>query len=180
MRRLVAVSVMGMCAAVPAAVEAADTEPAVGSHLRVTAPGFSGEFFSGSTRRVEGTLLESDDEHLTIKVAGFDRPAVVPRSSVQRLELRRRSSQRGKGALIGFVLGTGVGFVLFSTAGGDSECSSACSLGLGGFLFGLPAATIGALVAPGAKWEDLSPGRVRLKVEPARGHGVKAAVSVTF
>jgi hypothetical protein len=47
-------------------------------------------------------------------------------------------------------------------------------------IFGVLGAAIGAATAPGDKWQTVSFDRVQVSVAPARGRGVRMAVSVGF
>jgi hypothetical protein len=178
-----AANALGLLLLVPAAALAAGPEPVVGARIRVTAPSVSRKFFGGSRMPLVGTLLSADDKALTIKVGGYKDPAVVPLSSLQRLEASRRRGERGKGFLLGFLVGTGISAI--ATIGkGSSLCNSTglsrCDLVFGAITFGLPAGTIGALVASGEEWEEVSIGRMGLRVAPTKGRGVAAALTVSF
>jgi hypothetical protein len=53
------------------------------------------------------------------------------------------------------------------------------SYGAAALLLGVAGAGIGALVAPGEKWESVTGDRLRVAVSPARG-GARVAVSLNF
>jgi hypothetical protein len=160
------------------------TSPTVGARVRVTAPSVSRELFQDEGRRIVGTLVSLTDETLTVQVSGHDDPAAVSRSSVQRFEISRSRSKKRRGLLIGFLVGTGIGVGLAAASGGSSACDSTslsgCDVLLGTILLGLPGAIIGAVAAPGERWDEIPLGRVGLTITPTRGHGVAAAISFSF
>ena len=75
------------------------------------------------------------------------------RAAIVRLERSVRPGRKARGALIGF----GVGFVAWSA------------------LLALPAAGVGAIVAPGEQWADVPLG-VRSRGTAARGAGLQLRV----
>lgn len=54
------------------------------------------------------------------------------------------------------------------------------SAAIGAVLFGGLGAVVGALVAPGEKWESVDAKRVSFQLAPAPGRGVAARVALTF
>ena len=158
--------------------------PTVGARVRVTAPSVSRDFFRDEGRRIVGTLVSLTDETLTVQVRGHDDAAAVPLSSVQRFEISRSRSRKSRGLLIGFLVGTAIGVVGAAANGGSSACDSTsvsgCDLLLSTIIVGLPGAIIGAIAAPGERWEESSIGRVGLIIAPRRDHGVSAAISLSF
>ncbi len=160
--------------------------PALGARVRLTVGSLSGPVSEGdkATRRLVGTLIGLDSEALTLEVKKQRDPVVVRRSSLQQLEISRRSSKKAMGALLGFLVGTTAGAVAASASGGSSVCNSTglsgCDLAIATVVIGLPGALVGALVAPGERWEAAPLGRVGLSVTPTRAHGIKAAISFSF
>lgn len=161
------------------AVGRADEGPAPsdGARVRVTAPGVSRRLFQGDQgKRLVGTIVSQDDETLSIRTGDLRELAVVPRSSIRKLEISRRRSQRAKGLLIGFLVGTAAGIGLTAVSKGSSACDSThvtgCDVALSALVPGLPAALLGAILAPGEKWEEFGSSPIAVGLAPAPGGGV--------
>jgi hypothetical protein len=158
--------------------------PTAGARVRVTAPSVSREFFADERRLIVGTLVSLTEETLTVQVPGHDDPAAVSRSSLQRFEISRSRSKKGRGLLIGFLVGTGVGVGLAAAVGGSSACDSTglsgCDMLLSTILLGLPGAIIGAVAAPGERWEEIPAGRIGLTITPRKDHGVSVRITCSF
>jgi hypothetical protein len=157
-----------------------------GARVRLTAPSVSG-------KRLVGTLRNLDDVTLTFLPRGAAETMQVPRSAITGLEVGR-GSRRRKGAIIGAVAGLVSGVALGLATGHD--CSEPefpdVFIGLVGgcrgtgraaviSLAAVPAgALLGFALAPGEKWETVTPGRLRIAVRTVHGGGLRAAVSVHF
>src|SRR6185436_15716304 len=63
------------------------------------------------SKPVVGRLVESDTEALTVRT-GKGEPRRVLMTEVRRMDVSRRPSRRGRGALIGLAVGTVGGFIL--------------------------------------------------------------------
>jgi len=152
--------------------------PSDGARVRVTAPTVSRRVFrDDAKRRLVGTIVSQDDEALTLRGGNLREPTVVPRSSIQKLEISRRRSQRLKGFLIGFLAGTAVGIGLTAVNEGSTLCDSGgvsgCDVVLSAIVPGLPAALLGAVLAPGERWEEVASGSpVAVRLTPAPGGGL--------
>jgi hypothetical protein len=92
----------------------------------------------------------------------------------------------GIGALVGMAVGGLVGYAAGSDCtGGNWFCINRTGTGLGGVggaILGLPiGAAIGAIAAPGEKWERSSLDRLAFSIAPGRGRrGVRLALTVGF
>lgn len=161
--------------------------PAVGARVRVTAPAVAWDLYRRRGRgQFVGTVLSVDDRSLTIAAEGRKEPLVVSLSSVQRLEISRRRSRKGKGFLTGFLAGTGIGVLLVAmnhgTAACDSTSMSPCDLALSAVLVGFPGAILGSITSPGERWEEIGVDEapVRVGFGPAPGGGVGFSARWSF
>jgi hypothetical protein len=133
-----------------------------------------------------GRLVQVGPDVLRIQVDGRPDPIAVPLTAVTRLErsLGRRSSA-GKGALIGTVVGTGMGAVLVALAGhSDSDCDGPCTpyaIIAGSAFIGAGAlvGAIGGALIKTERWEPVSLGHIGVNVLP-RHRGAALALSVRF
>jgi hypothetical protein len=144
-----------------------DRSVAAPRFVRISAPAFAGS-------PILGDLVAIDDETIVVQdSSGQD--VAVPAEQVTQMEVRRQAGRRGKGALTGALTGLVAGAVVGVAAGED--CSgkdlicfdrggTALVLGAAGALVG---AGIGALVAPGEKWEVVDRKGVTLTMSPLLG-----------
>jgi len=161
-------------------------ELGTGARVRVILKGIG-------TKPIVGSLVASDAEALTLRT-GKGEPRRVLVADVRRLEVSRRPGRRGRGALIGLAVGAVGGFIWGSSSNSDgcqpspgNPCwfgteplfSDSESGAMGAVLFSGVGALVGAIVAPGEKWEHLSDPRVRVSVAPAR-RGAAVALSLRF
>jgi hypothetical protein len=99
------------------------------------------------------------------------------------VDVRRRSSWKEEGLLIGLVAGGVIGGAIGRSQESESDYLDFQGLttGMGVVLGVLGGAVLGVLVAPGAKWEENVPlDHVHLSVGPTHGGGVGLSVSVAF
>ena len=82
---------------------------------------------------------------------------MLARQDVVRLERSVRPSRKSRGAVIGFAVGLAAALVKVAINGG---CNDGCNGGnvAVGVLFASATAGVGALVAPGERWEDVALG----------------------
>jgi hypothetical protein len=150
-----------------------------------------------SHRWIVGRIGSANDDAITLLEKPDSDPLVLPRSQVTRLEVSRRPSRRKKGALIGAAVGAAAGIAIVALDGGGScpqpqedflglcrspknEFSGPQYYAFAAALLGAAGAGVGALVAPGEKWEAVTDQRLHLSVGPARGGGVRFAASLRF
>jgi hypothetical protein len=150
---------------------------ALGTRLRVTAD-----------QVLVGRLVAQDEKTLTLMINhGKDR-AVVPRELIITLERSLRPSQKGTGAVAGAAIGALSAALFGLMAGGDCPthsidiiCIPPYGVALVSSIVLVPLGTlIGALAAPGERWEVVSGHRLALRVAPTRGGGMTASVSLRF
>jgi hypothetical protein len=135
-------------ALITAAAPPPPESPAVGTRVRLTAPGAT----------VEGTLVGADPTWLHVRRSEKAPIERVHRASVTRVEvLRGRRSAARKGALVGFGVAAATGVGLYVSVSGPSGSDTPRSAG--GFLVsaavpGVAGAAIGALLGLAASRDD--------------------------
>jgi hypothetical protein len=165
----------------PVSLAAEDAaSPAVGDRVRVR---------TGSGQRHAGELLAWDDTNVELKL-GSGKSLVLPRRDVAQVDVSTRRGRKGKGALIGAGVAAGIVAVLGLAASGtgcyrnEHPANVPCPLVEGSTVtsWHLVAAgvVIGALVAPGERWEAIPSERVRVSLAASRSRGVGATVSFSF
>jgi hypothetical protein len=131
------------------------------------------------------------DDVLTVRLFGRSQVVTVPRAAITSLEVKRKHSQAGKGALVGAGVGLAIslGTVLYSEAGhhcvDGGEDPGLCTFlyvagtvvaTAGGALIG---AVSGALT-PRERWERVDTQRLRVSVMPDPHGGIRGGLSVRF
>src|SRR5262245_8287321 len=175
MPRIVAWTLVASLSLLSAAPLRADDAPPVevGARVRVTAAS------TGPVKKTVGRLVAIEADRLTLAVEGRPAPVVVPLDSVLRLERSVRKSKRWKGALVGLGISVAAAVLASTDTTCDDSGASGCSYAgeglLAGFVLGLPAAGLGALIAPGEKWQDARPVGVGLSPTP-RGVGLRVSL----
>jgi hypothetical protein len=159
----------------------ADEAPVqVGDKVRVTIAPAGAADPNRKPGRTVGRLVGIDADRVTLDEAPGR--MVVARDSVLRLERQARKSRKAKGALVGFAIGAAAGVVTYYTFAGQCEDSVATGCYyltyalVSGAAFGIPGAGIGALVAPGDRWEAARP----LGAVAARPRSVGLRLSLRF
>ena len=153
-------------------------EPTVGARVRFRAPHLAHQ-------RVEGTVLSVDENSLTLKLPDQEDSTVFQRSSVEKIEVRRREGKRFVGGFIGLLAGAAIGGVIAASKS-SRDCESngfACDVKFNALLLGVPGMFIGALASPGARWEkvpQVPPSGVTVWVAPRSDRGVEARLSIRF
>ena len=152
-----------------------------GQPVRVARPGVT----------LKGTLQAVDQNTLTLQQDG-GAPIVVPRASIRSVDLRQRESKRGLGVLVGVLAGGAIGYAVGAATsgpgchGGETGLAHLCTLDeidkpAGAVLGVLGGVILGALVAPGDKWDNnVSLDHVRLSFGPTRGRGAGFSLAVGF
>jgi hypothetical protein len=166
--------------------------------VRVRAPAVQKKPFVGRLVGMDEDALRIERPHFK---EGKNTVVVVPRSSVTRFEVSRRQSLKGRGALVGALLGAGAGVLI--VAGGEDEWIASCPPppgwgvvgrgqpypcspeGSGGrwaaAILAVPAgALLGALVSPGEQWEASDPASLRVVAAPASGGGAQVRLILSF
>jgi hypothetical protein len=175
--------VLVMLAPVPAAVVLAADGESTGRpiRVRVTAPAVV-------TGRIVGQVVAADERSLTIRAEGGE-TRVLPAAAVTRVEVRRKTNGKGKalriGALAGLAVGAAVGFAAGDDCGAPdapsivciSRGASALGLGLVGCLAG---AGVGAIAAPGERWEVVDYGYLTAGVTKPSAHQRSLGVYVSL
>ena len=149
------------------------------TRVRVTAP-------SASDRRLNGDLVAIDAGTLVLRRAGREAPDRIPLGSITSIERRLRPGRKRRGLAIGLLAGIAVGAAV-GYAGGE-DCNPGglvcfdrgTTSAMGAAAIGLFGMAVGALVAPGEKWEATTAERLRLEAGPARAGGVGARLAVRF
>jgi len=171
--------------ALPRSIDADEIPgPALGSRVRL----HSASLKTGS---LEGTLAAIDPGSLTVIPEDDEDPRVVARQDISRLEWRARPSRKTTGALVGFTASLAVLFFKVVAQGGCNDGCDGSNLAEAG-LVALSGAAVGALLAPGERWEDATLGRVRsrpatsaetgpeITVVPQLGRGVGLTIVASF
>jgi hypothetical protein len=175
---------------VVAAVEPAATQgPRPGQWVRIST--------ADPVRIVEGKLKALNEDSLVVQMSdgGSQTEATLSRAAIAHLDLRVQDSKKAGFALVGVLLGGVIGFSAGGSGGGGSSsnyCSAVqlnCLGSLGqsnnyssgtAFLGALVGGALGALVAPGAKWQkDILLDRLRVSAEPIR-RGARFSMTLTF
>lgn len=146
-------------------------------------------------RRLVGRLVDANEGSLTVAVP--NKTVVVPRQALAKLEVSRRPSRKGRGAMIGLLVGAASGAIVGYTSESEGYTQPFCSFLppcesggehfdhrpsgaiAYGALFGALGAGIGAAAAPGERWETVGAGRLRAQVSPARG-GAGLTLALSF
>jgi hypothetical protein len=138
-----------------------------------------------------GKVETADGDVLTVQLLGRSQVITVPRTAITSLQVRRRYSQGGKGALVGAGTGVllGLGLVVYNHAVNhcvdDGDDPGLCTtidgvatvgLSLSGAIIG---AVAGALTHE-ERWERVDTQRLRFSVVPDRHGGVRGGLSVRF
>ncbi len=148
-----------------------------GKRVRVTASKFlqrvKGVSISRARRIDEltyvGRVIALKADTLVLKAQDWDESFFIPFEHLQKLEVSRgRKSNLGKGAKVGFLIGSGLGAIFGAIAGAgnclgldDSADPDGCSINLGiytGAAFGILGMGFGAGVGaahPGEVWEEV-------------------------
>lgn len=155
-----------------------------GARVRATLsqPEFNGLTFSKS---ITGKLLDLTATEIMLETSADRPPVMLPLQEISGLDLKLQQGRRNRGALIGggAVLATG----LLVSLAFDDDVS-----GQDGWVF-IPdrvavilltaamvpvGAVVGALVAPGTKWQPIPSDRIRLGLD--RGPGGESRLDVTL
>jgi hypothetical protein len=148
-----------------------------GDRIRVSAPAFG--------KATTGRLLEVGPDVLKIQLTDRRDPVEMPRASLTSLErsLGRHSSV-GKGALVGALVGAGLGIAVATKSYAGEDCDGSCTpyavvvgaacVGAGSLL-----GVIGGALIKTEQWETIPARRIGLSVAP-RPRGAAVALQVRF
>jgi hypothetical protein len=139
---------------------------------------------------VRGSVQSVAEEYLVLAATGG--PIVVPRDAIWRLDVRRRGSKKGLGAVLGLFGGGAIGYAIGAASsgpgcqGGETGFAHLCVLDdipkKGGTVLGAASGLIlGVLVAPGEKWDKRVPrDHVHASIAPTGGPGIGLSLKLAF
>lgn len=151
-------------------------EEAGSARVRVTA----------SDRRLSGDLVAVESTALLLRRDGREAPDRIPLDSVTSIERQVRRGGKKRGLALGLLAGAAVGAVAGYAAGDDcgretfvcfDRPTTAAS---GAIVFGVLGMAIGAIVAPGERWESTTAERLRVDLGPRPGGGFGARLTLRF
>jgi len=134
-----------------------------------------------------GTVVEIDDETLSLRLGDRETPALVPREAITRLEVSAGRKSRGRGALFGAVIGGLVGAIALAATPEPScgpnpwSCIGVSKGEAAPAVIGLGAgvgALVGLAITPGEKWTVVPSARVA--ISPAHRRHVQVSLTVAF
>ncbi len=152
--------------------------PAVGDRVRVR---------TASGKRHVGELVAREDTTLALKLPS-GRNLVLAQSDIARVDVSTRRGRKGKGARVGAGVAAGIAAVLWLSTSGTGcyrgEMPGPCPLVessvVSPLLLIASGAVIGALVAPGERWQPVPMERARVGFAPSRGRGVRFSIAFSF
>ena len=166
-----------------------------GARVRITAPSVSAEQFIGEVVRVSGDTLVVTAKMFRSMVKGaptyISKRLEVPFASVTRLDVSRgKKNHILTGALVGLLVGGGVGAIHGSSLGDDdpepfsiitlTAEQKAAAWGIG---FGAVGLVIGAAIGATKKtdiWKPVPLDRIRVSMAPQRHGGLALSASFEF
>jgi len=160
----------------PLPVQAQSLEESLPTGARVRVTLASETDRAGTGPALIGRLAETRPGSIVLATSGSE-TRELRRDAIVRLERSIRPNGKARGALIGF----GVGFVTMFTVSAlvtEGDCvrsPDAAACVAWSALLALPAAGVGAIVAPGEQWADVPLG-VRSRGTAARGAGLQLRV----
>lgn len=139
---------------------------------------------------VQGNILAVNDTLLTLETSPRSSPVVVSLEKITRLERSLRRSWRKRGAAIGLGIGAATGFILSATEscpppdpeniwGDNCPDFGLAQDVIAALVVGAVGAGLGALVAPGEKWQPVTTGPLHVTVTPHAG-GLRLGLSLSF
>jgi hypothetical protein len=160
----------------PLPVQAQSLEESLptGARVRVTLASETGA--PGTGPRLTGRLAKTRPGSITLATNGSE-TREVRRDAIVRLERSIRPSRKVRGALIGYALGFVTLGVTAGVMGTEGACYDMAVAECVAFsaLLALPAAAVGAIIAPGEQWADVPLG-IRSRGTAARGAGLQLRV----
>lgn len=124
-------------------------------------------------KRIEGRLLGLTTMDITLATSAGGRPKVIPSDNIEKVELCSQRGRRLKGALVGGGIGAASGFLYGLIFVGDTSDNpndwgggTAAETGAAWSVLLAPVgALIGALVAPGERWQVVQSDRLQLGID---------------
>lgn len=151
---------------------------------KLSEPGFNGLTLSKS---IIGKLLDLTATDITLETSPERPPVVLPLQNVSGLELNSQQGRRNQGALIGggAVLATGILIALaFDDGNSDATEGNIFSDRVAVRILTVAlvpvGALVGALIAPGMKWQPIPSDRIRLGLDRGPGGESRLAVALRF
>lgn len=139
---------------------------------------------------IQGRLLDITATDISLASDDDEPPTVLPLDNVERLDLNTRQGRHGRGALIGAASGVALLSLYVLTRhdeddGSDVEgdwhlISEEAAYAIVATWAALLGAVVGALVAPGARWQPVPLEQVSLGCAPARGGPAGLAMVLRF
>ena len=161
-------------AAAASADELAQPPLAIGSRVRVSAPGIT-------AAPVVGTVRALDAQSVTVEVKGQTAPLTLPRDRISKLDLSVGRRSRAMGALIGALVGAGAGALIGKASHTNRPYDFSSADEAGGAIAGLlVGGTVGALIPPGERWREVSGSRYRVSFAPRLERTPGLAFSLSF
>jgi hypothetical protein len=139
-----------------------------------------------------GNLIRLDDDVLVLGSDDGSRTEEVPRRAITQVEISRHRSRKATGVGLGLLAGVVAAVVIGATTGEDCSrparegyfvdiCFDKGTTGILAAFLTVPAGVaVGAIAAPGEKWDVVPASPIRLVVAPTPGGGVRGAVTVTW
>ena len=138
---------------------------------------------------IQGRLLDITATDISLASDDDEPPTVLPLDNVARLDLNIRQGRRGRGALIGAGVGVAMVSLYVLTRHDDDDSdveaewhliSDEAAYAICATWAALLGAVVGALVAPGARWQPVPLDQVSLGCAPARGGPAGLAMVLRF
>lgn len=138
---------------------------------------------------IQGRLLDITATDISLASDDDEPPTVLPLDNVERLDLNTRQGRHGRGALIGAASGVALLSLYVLTRHDDDSSdvegewhliSAEAAYAMVATSAALLGAVVGALVAPGARWQPVPLEQVSLGCAPARGGPAGLAMVLRF
>ncbi len=145
----------------------------VGSRVRITLvePRYGSIL---EPKRIKGKLSCFTESDITLETSADDPPTVYPWNNVEMLERNIQRGRRNRGALIGLAAGVATGAVVVLVAAASHEddpnnweidiLDTEEVVALSAFCFGSVGAIVGALLAPGERWQPIQTDKLQVGI----------------
>ena len=157
--------------------------PAAGSVVRVRLAPPTGD--RSGPDMVTGTVIAASAEEVVVLPGIDEAPVVLSREVITGIDMKVSPGRRNRGALVGAAAGAIAGLIAGTVAddnsGSDLFAPSVLESGPMLALLAAPVgAAIGALVAPGEQWQELSSADLRIGYGMTAGAGIGFHVALKF